>query len=76
MGLFEGKKPTKSHYLHDSFKLLSPKTRQSLERKWDLITRDREELSKNIDRQEKTPIPRNLRDAASMVAAGQENEDS
>jgi hypothetical protein len=40
-----------------------------LEDRWNPITRDREELLKNIDRQESAPMPRALRDA---LAEGRE----
>jgi len=59
----EGKTLPKWHYLLDLFLKLSPKNQHILERKWDLIARDREEISKNIDRQEQTPIPRDIRGA-------------
>jgi hypothetical protein len=65
----EGKKLPRSHDLQDLFSELSPKMQRYLENRWDPITRDREELYKNIDRQEGTPIPRALRDA---IAEGRE----
>jgi hypothetical protein len=59
----EGKALPKWHWLLDLFLKLSSENQQIVEQKWDLIERDREEFLKNIDRQEQTPIPRNIRDA-------------
>jgi hypothetical protein len=58
-----GKKPAWGHDLKDLFSGLSPKMQGHLENRWNPIVRDREELYKNIDRQERAPIPRALPDA-------------
>ena len=65
----EGRQPPRSHDLHDLFLEISPTIQGHLEGRWNPITRDREELLKNIDREESAPIPRVLRDA---IAEGRE----
>jgi hypothetical protein len=65
----DGKRPPRSHDLLDLFLELPSGMQGRLESRWNPITRDREELLKNIDRKENAPIPRALRDA---LAEGRE----
>jgi hypothetical protein len=69
----DGKRPPRSHDLHDLFLQLSSGLQERLESRWTPITRDREELLKNIDREENrknnAPVPRDLRYA--LVEGGE-----